>query len=87
MKNRDRRQLTYDLLKNAIDVPRTKTYLMYSAFLSTAQLYAVIDDSIAAGLLSKTDKRTYQTTKRGKKFVQMFEELQKLFDTTKLSLR
>ncbi|MEO9295620.1 MAG: winged helix-turn-helix domain-containing protein [Nitrososphaera sp.] len=75
MKYRSRIDIAASILDTAYN-GAMKTYIMYKAFLSFSQLKEYLDLLIDAGLLEYAEeKRTYNTTEKGKRFLKIYREV------------
>ena len=83
MKYRSRTDIVTNILETAIE-GKTKTKIMYEAYLSFAQLkeyLAVIQES---GLLEfDRETKMYKTTSKGLEFLKSTEMMAKMFDPVK----
>lgn len=58
--------------------PMLKTHMMYAANLSFEQSQRYFNKLVSAGLIQKTDDKRWVATEKGRKFLQLFEELEML---------
>jgi predicted transcriptional regulator len=78
MKNRSRMDIAAAILEIA-KVGALKTRIMYSAFISFPQLKEYLGLLTDQGLLERDEeKRMYNTTDKGKRFLKMYGEVDKL---------
>lgn len=86
MKYRSRTEIVTNILACANGNRATKTRIMYTSFLSYAQLKEYLAIVIENGLLSfEPASQTYQTTAKGLQFLKLSEKLGDMFvlDTEK----
>lgn len=82
-KYRGRSDIAYDILGSFFDAnnsggpfQRSKTHIMYKAYLSYAQLKEYLSLLIENGLISyDSDTQHYNITDKGKEFVQIYERM------------
>ena len=78
MKYRSRTEIAAQILEVA-SAGTTKTKIMYRAFLSYGQLKDYLGILLENGLLNlDQNKQTYKTTEKGKKFVQIYNQMDEL---------
>lgn len=83
MKYRSRSDIITDILRVAID-GNTKTKIMYSAFLSFAQLKDYLSTLQENGLLEyNAVERVYKTTRKGAEFLKSNDQLTAMFSPVK----
>jgi predicted transcriptional regulator len=79
MGNRSRTEIVESILDAANKGGETKTRIMYFAFLSYNQLNEYLSLLIENNLIEYLDgTKTYKTTEKGLRFLQMHNELRKL---------
>jgi predicted transcriptional regulator len=77
LRRRDRHDIIAEILKTAKEGEK-KTYIMYKARLSHAQLKLYLDFLNQNGMIVNSDG-VYQTTSKGLNFVREFESIDFLF--------
>jgi predicted transcriptional regulator len=77
MKYRNRTEITSQILEIAIG-GAGKTKIMYTAFLSFAQMKAYLEILSVNGLLQLDQDKTLRTTEKGLRFLEIYQELEKL---------
>ena len=83
MKYRSRTEIASQILEAGLG-RTTKTRIMYKAFLSYAQLNEYLDVLIANGLLEyQQSEGIYRTTAKGKKFLELSNDMGQLITTNK----
>ena len=83
MKYRSRTEIASQILEAGLD-RTTKTKIMYKAFLSYAQLKEYLDILTANGLLEyQKSEGTYRTTAKGKKFLELYNDMGRLITIKK----
>ena len=83
MKYRSRTQIASQILEAGLG-RTTKTKIMYKAFLSYAQLKEYLDVLTANGLLEyQQSEGTYRTTAKGKKFLELYNDMGRLITIKK----
>jgi predicted transcriptional regulator len=83
MKYRSRTEIASQILDAGLD-RTTKTRIMYKAFLSYTQLKEYLDILTANGLLEyQKSEGTYRTTAKGKKFLELYNDMGRLITIKK----
>jgi len=87
-RRRDRHDIIVEILKTAIN-GRVKTHIMYKARLSYAQLNEYLPRLVENGFLEnqkikhkKNFKKVFQTTSKGLRFIESFENMRSLWSIT-----
>jgi predicted transcriptional regulator len=75
LKQRTPIEIMYAILGAAV-TPQHKTRLVYDARLYSRQVIPYLTVLLKAGLLERSGERTYQTTRKGRDFMQSFERLE-----------
>jgi predicted transcriptional regulator len=83
MKYRSRTEIASQILEAGLG-RTTKTKIMYKAFLSYAQLKEYLDVLTANGLLDyQQSEGTYRTTAKGRKFLELYNDMGRLITINK----
>lgn len=69
MKNRGRTEIMKVILETCQLEPKTKTKVMYTAFLSYAQIKEYLKSLVENGLLAENKNGMYLTTNKGQEFL------------------
>jgi predicted transcriptional regulator len=82
-KYRSKTEITAQILQSANrHNDATKTRIMYDAFLTYSQLKEYLILLVENGLLEHDEvRRTYKTTEKGLKFLEMYEQMEELMMT------
>ena len=76
MKHRSRNDIIFEILKTSVN-GKSKTNIMYEAFISFNQLKEYLDFMLGKRLLEYTPgNRLYFTTAKGKEFLRMYEDIE-----------
>ena len=78
MKYRDRFTIVAAILEAVEEHPATRTRIMYSAYLSYAQMKEYVKAAIAHGLMTEFADESLGLTEDGKKFLALDRAIQKL---------
>jgi len=84
-RRRDRHDIIVEILETALE-GKIKTHIMYKAKLSYAQINEYLPALVENGFLENTTmrhkrhiKRVFKTTAKGKRFIENFESMRKLW--------
>jgi predicted transcriptional regulator len=84
MKYRNRTEIIARILETASGSGITKTKIMYNSLLSYPQLKEYLSLVLEKGLIEyQEEKRTYKTTYKGMRFLEIYNELNELITTLK----
>ncbi len=85
MKYRDRTEINTLILRSASAMSGVlKTKIMYEAFLSFSQLQEYVGILLRNGLLEHDElKKTYKTTEKGLRLLEMYNRLHEIADSKK----
>lgn len=84
MKYRGKDQIIYEILKEMVEKPISKTRMMYRACLSYTQIKSYVDILEKTGLISKYQEH-YQITEKGKSWIDAFLKLNSILSTEDLT--
>ncbi len=87
MKYRDRTEINTLILRSASGMNGVlKTKIMYEAFLSFSQLQEYVGLLLRNGLLEHDElKKTYKTTEKGLRLLELYNRLHEIADSKKMN--
>ena len=86
LRNRSRIEITGLILQAVGDGSRSKAQITYKAFLSYTQTKEYLENIIHSDLLMyDLTSQSYKLTEKGKKFLQIYNEIDGMIDLSRLS--